>query len=184
MSNNTAHLLADLYFPLAPANAQHPCLLSSTIYGKRVPYSGPDLSSQSDIAAFEQAEHDWHTTTASHPLHVPNTGPWFHTWLPQRSFETIGTFNTFTYVPHGYAMLKIDPRGVSQTPGARGVPGQETSDLCEAVEWASKQIWCDGNVALAGNSYGANWQWAVAASKPAGLRCFVPFAGQSTKSKT
>ena len=74
-------------------------------------------------------------------------------------------------------MLKIDPRGVSQTPGVRGVPGQETSDLCEAVEWAAKQHWCDGNVALVGNSYGANWQWTVAARKPKGLRCFVPFAG-------
>jgi predicted acyl esterase len=75
-------------------------------------------------------------------------------------------------------MVKIDPRGVSQTPGVRGVPGQETKDIVDAVEWTAIQPWCTGMVALAGNSYGANVQWPVAIMKPKGLKAFVPYAGR------
>ncbi|KAJ3498245.1 hypothetical protein NLG97_g1276 [Lecanicillium saksenae] len=76
----------------------------------------------------------------------------------------------------GYAMVKIDPRGVSQTPGARGVPGQLTADFYDAVEWAVEQKWSDGSAALVGSSYGANTQWEVASLKPKGLKRIVPYA--------
>ncbi|PVH77432.1 alpha/beta-hydrolase [Cadophora sp. DSE1049] len=170
------HVLADVYLPLDDS-IKYPVLLSCTIYGKRVVYSGPNLEDRQEVARFEKAEDDWFSTSAEVPLDVPNTGPWFGSWTKQRKFETIATFNTFTFVPKGYAMVKVDPRGVSQTPGTRGVPGQEADDVCDAVEWTAAQSWCTGNIALAGNSYGANVQWSVARKKPKGLKAFIPFAG-------
>ena len=109
-------------------------------------------------------------------IEVPDNRIWTGDWIRQRGFENIATFNTFSYVPNGYAMVKIDPRGVSQTPGARGVPGQLESDYFDAVEWAAEQSWSDGSSALVGSSYGANTQWSVATLKPKGLKCFVPYA--------
>ncbi|CEL00968.1 hypothetical protein ASPCAL00560 [Aspergillus calidoustus] len=156
-----AGILGDVYLPLQ-YRKQFPVLMSCTIYGRRVFYSGPNLDDEDDIAAFERAEDEWHSTAESTPVRVPR-GSWGPSWEAQRGFENIATFNTFTYVPHGYAMVKIDPRGVSQTPGTRGVPGQLTNDF----QWT---------VALVGSSYGANVLWNVASLRPKGLKCFVPYA--------
>jgi uncharacterized protein len=172
------YVLGDVYLPLEHGK-RYPVLISCTLYGKRIVYGGPDLQDPKDIAAFEKAEEEWHSTTSDFEIDLLNKGPSFRHWTAQRGFENIATFNTFTYVPNGYAMVKIDPRGVSETPGSRGVPGQIASDFFDAVEWASEQNWSDGNVALVGSSYGANVQWAVADKKPKGLRCFVPYASKN-----
>jgi putative CocE/NonD family hydrolase len=169
-----AGILGDVYLPLQ-YRERFPVLMSCTIYGRRVFYSGPNLDDEDDIAAFERAEDEWHSTAEGTPVRVPR-GSWGPSWEAQRGFENIATFNTFTYVPHGYAMVKIDPRGVSQTPGTRGVPGQLTNDLYDAVEWAAEQSWSNGHVALVGSSYGANVLWNVASLRPKGLKCFVPYA--------
>lgn len=73
-------------------------------------------------------------------------------------------------------MVKIDPQGVSQTPGTRGIPGQLVTDFFDAVEWAAEQSWSNGTSALVGSSYGANTQWRVVQMEPKGLKCFVPYA--------
>ncbi|KAJ3527216.1 hypothetical protein NM208_g10812 [Fusarium decemcellulare] len=166
---------ADIYLPLSD-QGKLPVLLSNTIYGKRIVYSGPDLSDPKDVADFERAEDEWFTTPSTVDIRVPNTTPTVGRWAFQRRFETTSSFNTFLFVPRGYAMIKMDPRGVGQTPGTRNLPGQETSDICDAVEWAASQPWSTGSVGLSGSSYGANVQWPVAALKPKGLKCFIPFA--------
>ena len=169
-------VLADVYLPLLPTK-RYPVLISCTVYGRRVFYSGPDLEDQDEIAAFEKAEDEWHSTSTNVEIQVPRK-PWGPTWASQRGFENIATFNTFSYVPRGYAMVKIDPRGVSQTPGMRNVPGQLASDFFDAVEWAAEQSWSDGNIALVGSSFGANTQWDVVGMNPKGLKCFVPYASK------
>jgi putative CocE/NonD family hydrolase len=169
-----AEILGDVYLPLEHAK-RFPVLMSCTIYGRRVFYSGPDLGDENDIAAFEKAEDEWHSSGENVPVRVPR-GSWGPSWEAQRGFENIATFNTFTYVPHGYAMVRLDPRGVSQTPGTSGVPGQLASDFYDAVEWAADQGWSDGNIALVGSSYGANVLWDVVGLRPRGLKCFVPYA--------
>ncbi|KAH7110926.1 Alpha/Beta hydrolase protein [Dactylonectria macrodidyma] len=166
---------ADIYLPLS-GQGRYPVLLANTIYGKRVVYSGPDLSLPVEVAEFERAEDEWFTTPSAVDIRVPHTTPTVGRWAYQRRFETTSSFNTFLWVPRGYVMVKIDPRGVGQTPGTRNVPGQETSDICDAIEWAADQPWSTGSVGLSGSSYGANVQWPVAALKPKGLKCFVPFA--------
>lgn len=75
-------------------------------------------------------------------------------------------------------MVKVDPKGVSQTPGTRSVPGQIVGEYYDAIEWAASQTWSNGNVAMVGSSYGANTQWNVAALNPRGLKCFVPYASK------
>lgn len=154
---NANYVLGDVYLPLSYGKL-YPVLVSATMYGKRVVASGPDVSDPEDVAKFEKYEDDWHTTTVETELVIPNQANNFKTWTHQRGFENIATFNTFTYVPHRYAMLKIDPRGVSQTPGVRGVPGQLESDYFDAVEWAAQQPWSNGAVALAGSSQGGSLQ--------------------------
>lgn len=174
------NVLADVYLPLLhQLGKRYPVLISCTLYGRRVFHSGPDLENKGEIMAFEKAEDDWHSTSTSVAIQLPR-GSWGVNWETQRGFENIATFNTFTYVPHGYAMVKIDPSGVSQTPGKRGVPGEITGDFYRAVEWAAEQSWSDGSVALVGSSYGANTQWDVASLKPKGLKCFVPYASMIT----
>lgn len=168
-------VLADVYLPLT-GQGKHPVLVSNTIYGKRITYSGPDVNDSHDVGEFERAEDEWFTTPVNTDIKVPNTIPLIGRWSLQRRFETVGTMNTFLYVPKGYVMVKVDPRGVSQTPGTRFVPGQESNDMFDAVEWSASQPWSTGSVALAGNSYGANCQWPVARMKPKGLKCFIPFA--------
>lgn len=154
--------------------------MSSTVYGKRVVYSGPNRDDPDEVAAFEKAEDDRHSTSADYPLTIPHTGPWFGVWTKQRVYETIGTFNTFYWVPRGYAMVKMDPRGVSETPGTRevSISRQNAKDFSDVVTWVSKQPWCTGSVATAGNSYGANSQWPVAVEKPEGLKAIIPYASK------
>lgn len=172
------YVLGDIYLPFK--GDRFPVLMSSTVYGKRIVYSGPKLDDLDEIAGFEKAEEIFFTTSDNSPIPIPNTDGLFANWSKQRIFETISTFNTFFWVPRGYAMVKIDPRGVGQTPGKRGilVSDQELNDLCDAVEWIARQSWCTGKVALTGNSYGGNWQWQVAVHKPRGLKALVPFGSK------
>lgn len=171
------YVLGDVYLPLEHKKA-FPVLVSCTTYGKRVVASGPDVNNPDDVARFEEYEDHWHSTGVEAARPIPNQTDTFQTWTHQRGFENIATFNTFTYVPQGYAMLKIDPRGVSQTPGTRGILGQLESDYCGAIEWAAEQEWSNGNVALAGSSQGGNLQWNIPRMEPKGLRCFVPYASK------
>lgn len=171
-------IFGDVYLPLATALGKtYPVLVNCTLYGRRVFHSGPDLENGSEIIKFEKAEDDWHSESPDVPIALPR-GSWGDSWNRQRGFEGIAAFNTFSYVPHGYVMVKVDPAGVSQTPGTRGVPGQMAGDFYDAVEWAADQSWSNGNSALVGSSYGANSQWPVASLRPKGLKCFVPYASK------
>lgn len=167
----------DVYLPLEHGK-RYPVLVTCTCYGKRVVCSGPDLENLDDIAAFEEYEDNWHSTTTDTELIIPNQKNEFQTWTHQRVFECNSSFNSYGFVPHGYAMVKIDPRGVTETPGTRGVPGQITNDIVDAIEWAISQNWSNGCAALVGSSFGANVQWKVAQMRPKGLKCFVPYASK------
>lgn len=177
-SPDGGYVLADVYLPLQPRK-RFPVLVSCTLYGRRVPWGGPDLEDEDDVLAFEHAEDVWHSTEAGTDVNLPDKGPWSDYFRTQRGFENIATFNTFTYVPKGYAMVKIDPKGVSETPGRRWEPGQLAGDYYTVCEWCADQPWSNGNIALVGSSFGANTQWAVAALQPKGLKCFVPYASES-----
>ncbi len=50
-----------------------------------------------------------------------------------------------------------------------------SKDFADCVEWAASQEWCTGKVGLLGISYYAGTQWRVAARKPKGLACIIPW---------
>lgn len=56
---------------------------------------------------------------------------------------------------------------------------QTSSDFAEVIEWASEQPWSSGKVGLLGISYYGGSQWRVAARKPKGLTCIIPWEGES-----
>lgn len=173
------YVLADLFLPYNDSPV--PALVSSNVYGKRVVYSGPRLDDPKEQAEFERIEDHFYSTSDNSQIEIPNTGNgYFFNWTKQRVYETASTLRSLWWVPRGYAMVKIDPRGVGQTPGRRGlfISDQETDDIFDAVEWAANQTWSNGSVALTGNSYGANCQWPVAALKPKGLKCIVPYGSK------
>jgi predicted acyl esterase len=92
--------------------------------------------------------------------------------------ESVVSVNAFDWVPRGYAVVRIDARGCGRTPGELSVfSDQEAQDYHEAIEWCAAQDWCDGAVGLAGASYHATNQWAVAARRPPSLRAIIPWAG-------
>jgi putative CocE/NonD family hydrolase len=47
----------------------------------------------------------------------------------------------------------------------------------DVVEWAADQEWSSGKVGLLGISYFAGSQWRVAARRPKGLSCIIPWEG-------
>lgn len=49
----------------------------------------------------------------------------------------------------------------------------------DVIEWAASQPWSSGKVGLLGISYYAGSQWRVAALRPKGLACIIPWEGMS-----
>jgi predicted acyl esterase len=86
--------------------------------------------------------------------------------------------NPERWVPWGYALVRIDTRGFGQSAGkSSGLNDQEATDYYDAIEWAARQPWSNGNVGLSGVSYIAINQWYVAAKQPPSLKAIVPWEG-------
>lgn len=84
------------------------------------------------------------------------------------------------WTAHGYAVVRADERGTGQSTGVLDTMSRETSEaFFEVVEWAAEQPWSTGKVGLLGISYYAGSQWRVAARKPKGLTCIIPWEGMS-----
>ncbi len=83
------------------------------------------------------------------------------------------------FAGHGYACLRIELRGSGDS---GGMPQdeyviQEQDDAMEALEWVSKQPWCDGSTGMFGMSWGAFSALQVAARQPASLKAIIPVHG-------
>lgn len=80
----------------------------------------------------------------------------------------------------GYAIVRVDERGTGQSPGFLDTMSRGTSEcFFDAIEWMAEQDWCTGKVGLLGISYFAGTQWRVAARKPKGLACIIPWEGMA-----
>jgi predicted acyl esterase len=99
-------------------------------------------------------------------------------WIsPYTAFEAP---DPVRWVPRGYAVIHVDPRGAWHSEG-NGVhwgheEGQDGHDL---IEWAGVQEWCNGKVGMTGVSYLAIIQWLVAATQPPHLAAINPWEGLS-----
>jgi predicted acyl esterase len=86
--------------------------------------------------------------------------------------------NPERWVPWGYALVRIDTRGFGQSNGiTSGLNDQEANDYYDAIEWAARQPWSNGNVGLSGVSYIAINQWYVATKQPPSLKAIMPWEG-------
>lgn len=77
-------------------------------------------------------------------------------------------------------MISVDARGAGASEGNVAIMGtQEGEDGYDVIEAVAKMEWCDGNVALAGNSHLAIVQWFIAAQNPPSLKAIAPWEGCS-----
>jgi predicted acyl esterase len=84
------------------------------------------------------------------------------------------------WVPHGYALVRVDSRGAFKSPGKRDfISRKEQEDYYDMVEWCGTQPWCNGKVGLLGISFFSSTQWPVAALNPPHLAAICPWEGYS-----
>ncbi|KQW56370.1 hypothetical protein ASC92_15680 [Variovorax sp. Root411] len=84
------------------------------------------------------------------------------------------------WVPHGYAIVYVDPRGAWGSEGdLTFMSPQETQDGYDVVEWAGTQAWSSGKVGMNGVSYLGWSQWKIAATNPPHLAAINPWEGVS-----
>ena len=82
------------------------------------------------------------------------------------------------WVPHGYALVRVDSRGAGRSPGFIDCfSPRETEDFSACIEWCGTQPWSNGKVGLSGISYYAVNQWQVAAERPRHLAAICPWEG-------
>ncbi len=92
--------------------------------------------------------------------------------------ENLTSVDAFSWVPRGYAVVRIDDRGTGGIQGPLQLfSRQEALDFYDVIEWVAARDWCTGVVGLAAASYGATIQWNVARLRPPSLRAMIPWAG-------
>ncbi|MEZ0090999.1 CocE/NonD family hydrolase [Streptacidiphilus sp. EB129] len=93
-----------------------------------------------------------------------------------------GTREAYTYMPavgrywarRGYACVVQDVRGRFGSQGTWVPFAHEADDGYDTIDWVAGQRWCDGRVAMTGESYFAFTQWAAAAAQHPALTCIAP----------
>ena len=82
------------------------------------------------------------------------------------------------WVPRGYAVINVDPRGTWYSQGrATYLSPEEARDFYDVIEWAGAQPWSNGKVGLSGVSYLTSSQWRVAELSPPHLAAINPWEG-------
>ncbi len=142
------YLTANLYQPIS--NGRFPVIMTYGPYGKDKHFSSHN------------------PVLASYYKDLQDKGP----------LISCGTSNPEFWVPQGYVVVRIDERGIGNTPGKLNVFSNSIKrDYYDAIEWAGIQPWSNGKVGLLGVSYYAVSQWIVAAEQPPHLACIVPWEG-------
>lgn len=95
-------------------------------------------------------------------------------------FTKVEAGNTQYFAARGYVHVIADVRGSSPSEGQWNLSDKEEyQDGYDLIEWIARQPWCDGKVAMIGESYYAAIQYLVAATQPPSLKTIVPFDGYS-----
>jgi predicted acyl esterase len=147
-------LRADVYRP--DAEGTYPAIASYGPYAKGLTFAGgyPDL---------------WRLLTEGHPDAVAGSSARYTAWE---------LLDPEQWVPHGYALVRVDSRGAGRSPGFIDVwSAREAQDFHDCIEWIAQQPWCSGKVGLSGISYFAKNQWQVAALRPPHLAAICPWEG-------
>lgn len=149
-----ALLRADLFRPIEAGPS--PLILTYGVYGKGLAYQ-------------EGYPHQWNKMVADYPEILDGSTNKYQNWEvtdPER------------WIPHGYAVIRIDSRGAGWSPGFMSPDSpREIDDIYECIEWAAAQDWCSGKVGMLGISYYSRNQWRIAAKKPPHLTAIIPWEG-------
>ena len=95
-------------------------------------------------------------------------------------FQSFEVVDPEKFVPDGYAVIRVDSRGMGRSPGfVDPWSMREARDICECIEWCALQSWCSGRVGLSGTSYLAMNQWQAAALEPPSLAAIRVWEGAS-----
>ncbi|KAL2843742.1 Alpha/Beta hydrolase protein [Aspergillus pseudoustus] len=95
-------------------------------------------------------------------------------------YEDFEGLDPAEWVPKGYAVVNVDSRGTGDSDGDILWWGTaEGRDGYDAIEELAKLPWCNGKIALAGNSWLAISQWFIAAEQPPHLAAIAPLEGAS-----
>jgi len=152
-------LRADVYRPVAE-DARCPVILTYGIYAKGLSYQ-------------EGYPLQWQKMVEDHPEILEMSSNRFQNWE---------TTDPECWVPHGYAVVRVDSRGAGWSPGLMDPScPQEVEDLYDCIEWAGTQPWSNGKVGMLGISYYASNQWRVAGMNPPHLAAIIPWEGQNDR---
>jgi hypothetical protein len=147
-------LRADVYRPIE--DGRYPVILSHGVYAKGLAYQ-------------DGYPMQWQRMVADHPEILEGSTNTYQAWEvtdPER------------WVPHGYAVVRVDSRGSGWSPGFLDpLCPREDDDLCRCIEWAGTQPWSNGKVGMLGISYYAINQWRVASRRPPHLAAIIPWEG-------
>ncbi|KAF7168151.1 hypothetical protein CNMCM5623_001253 [Aspergillus felis] len=95
-------------------------------------------------------------------------------------YEKFEGLDPADWVDKDYAVVNFDLRGCWSSEGTIPWLGtQDGRDGYDAVEYVAQLDWCNGRVALAGNSWLAMSQWFIAAEQPPHLAALAPWEGAS-----
>ncbi len=80
-----------------------------------------------------------------------------------------------TFLEHGYAVLGVNARGTGCSEGVFDFLGRNYgTDGADAVEWAARQSWSNGAIAMANWSWAGMSQVATASERPPHLKAIAP----------
>jgi predicted acyl esterase len=149
-------LRADVFRPTG--NGQYPVILSYGPYAKGLSFQ-------------EGYKGNWARLTKAAPEVLQGSSNKYQNW------ELV---DPEKWVPHGYALVRVDSRGSGRSPGELDVwSARETKDIYECVEWAGTQGWSNGKVGINGISYYAMNQWTAGALRPPHLAALCIWEGSS-----
>jgi hypothetical protein len=151
-------LRADVFRPIA--EGRYPVILSYGVYAK-------------GLAFQEGYPHQWGKMVEDHPEILKGSTNKYQNWE---------TTDPERWVPHGYAVIRVDSRGAGWSPGFMDCNStREIEDLYQCIEWAGTQPWSNGKVGMLGISYYASNQWRVAGMHPPHLAAIIPWEGQNDR---
>ena len=85
-----------------------------------------------------------------------------------------------TFAQRGYVYVFQDVRGRHESEGVWVPFVNDEKDAYDTIEWAAKQPWSDGKVAMQGGSYLGQNQWRAAQAKPASLVTIFPMVASTS----
>ncbi len=80
------------------------------------------------------------------------------------------------FAKEGYVFITLDLRGRGNSEGTYRPFEKDGIDGYDAIQWISKQPWCNGSIGMMGGSYRGMVQWMTLKNKPKALKTIVPTA--------